>query len=278
MDGSVTTFIEESGNYPDGIIIVGSTVYWTTMGLPTPDSTVPSGSNFRIANGSLRASSLDGKNTRIIIPDGSITTGKQLTSDGNDRLYWGDREGCKVSSSLLDGSKRIDHVVNHMDDGTSWLDECVGVAVDPRGGYLYWTQKGPSKAAKGRILRAPLRLDAESNPVAASEIEVLWEGLPEPIDLELLGDTLYWTDRGAPPEGNTLNRAQIPKSGEKGAPPEILASNFHEAIGLTISPDRKVYVSDLSGEIREIQLDAPAGKRERIVASLGVPLTGITLI
>ena len=44
-----------------------------------------------------------------------------------------------------------------------------------------------------------------------TNIELLFDGLPEPIDLELdlANRALYWTDRGDPPRGNTVNRAAI---------------------------------------------------------------------
>ena len=98
---------------------------------------------------------LDGTGARDVIPTGLITTGKQLTSDGAGTLYWGDREGCRVSRVRIDGTSLTDLVVNIRDD--SWLQECVGVAVDTARGYLYWTQKGPSNGGKGRIFRAGLQ-------------------------------------------------------------------------------------------------------------------------
>ena len=41
--------------------------------------------------------------------------------------------------------------------------------------------------------------------------KLLFDGLPEPIDLELdlKNRLLYWTDRGDPPRGNTVNRASL---------------------------------------------------------------------
>jgi hypothetical protein len=43
-------------------------------------------------------------------------------------------------------------------------------------------------------------------PPNRTDIEVLFDGLPEPIDLELdlKNRVLYWTDRGDPPRGNSL--------------------------------------------------------------------------
>ena len=71
---------------------------------------------------------LDGTGARDVIPTGVITTGKQLTSDGAGTLYWGDREGCRVSRVRIDETSLTDLVVNIRDN--SWLQECVGVAVD----------------------------------------------------------------------------------------------------------------------------------------------------
>ena len=47
-----------------------------------------------------------------------------------------------------------------------------------------------------------------------SDIELLYEDLPEPIDLELDSRhrMIYWTDRGDPPRGNTVNRAPMDPS------------------------------------------------------------------
>ena len=48
--------------------------------------------------------------------------------------------------------------------------------------------------------------------------------VPEPIDLELdlKNRVLYWTDRGDPPRGNTVNRAPIDVKPTAGVLPEIV--------------------------------------------------------
>jgi hypothetical protein len=45
------------------------------------------------------------------------------------------------------------------------------------------------------------------SPENRTDVEVLFEGLPEPIDLEIdvYNRVLYWTDRGDPPRGNTVS-------------------------------------------------------------------------
>ncbi|MFJ8911223.1 hypothetical protein [Amycolatopsis sp. NPDC102389] len=218
--------------------------------------------------------SLDGGHTRDVVPAGSIVTGKQVVSDGATTLYWADREGCRVSRVRVDGTGLTDLVVNSPD--STGRQECVGVAVDPTAGYLYWTQKGPAKGGQGRIFRAGLKIPAGATAADRQDVEVLWENLPEPIDLEIRGDWLYWTDRGAPPDGNTLNRAPIPNSGGRGTAPEILADGFHEAIGLAVDDEAGlVYVSDLGGRISAVALPEGQGGGTRVLADLGEPVSGI---
>ncbi len=107
------------------------------------------------------------------------------------------------------------------------------------------------------------------------DIETLWSSLPEPIDIELdlEAGVIYWTDRGAAPLGNTLNKAQIPASGQAGGQVTVLASGFAEAIGLAVDKEAGIaYVSDMSGEIRAVNLD---GSGERTFAKVDGNLTGI---
>ena len=81
----------------------------------------------------------------------------------------------------------------------------------PSAGQIYWTQKGPDNAELGRIFRANIEIPKGETAANRSDIEVLFDRLPEPIDLELdlTNRVLYWTDRGDPPRGNTVNRASV---------------------------------------------------------------------
>ena len=80
-------------------------------------------------------------------------------------------------------------------------------------------------SGKGRIFRANTEIPNGQSPANRTDVEVIFEGLPEPIDLELdvYNRVLYWTDRGDPPRGNTVNRASIDaetedESGDSGHP------------------------------------------------------------
>jgi hypothetical protein len=83
----------------------------------------------------------------------------------------------------------------------------VGVSVDAVGGYLYWIQKGPPNGGEGSIRRAALEVPDGQTHQTRTDIEVLYAGLPEPIDLDVdvAAGMMYWTDRG----DATVNRALV---------------------------------------------------------------------
>jgi hypothetical protein len=89
---------------------------------------------------------------------------------------------------------------------------------------------GPRRAvitrARDRILRANLDIPRGQTPTNRADIELLYNKLPEPIDLDLDLESrlLYWTDRGDPPRGNTVNRAPLEAARGGRPPPEIVFS------------------------------------------------------
>src|SRR5262249_18769487 len=152
---------------------------------------------------------------------------------------------------------------------------CVGIAVDPKRGKIYWTQKGPTKGGTGRLCRANIDIPKGESPANRSDIEVLFDKLPEPIDLELdrKNRVLYWTDRGDPPRGNTVNRTPIDK---KAAEPEILIKHLLEGIGIALDvPGNRMFVTDFAGSVYSADLD---GKNERNFLYAQGNLTGIAYV
>jgi hypothetical protein len=134
--------------------------------------------------------------------------------------------------------------------------------------------KGPDNAGLGRIFRANVEIPKGESPAHRSDIEVLFDGLPEPIDLELdlENRVLYWTDRGDPPRGNTVNRAPIDGK-RKPDEPEILVTHLMEGIGIALDvPGNRMFITDFAGSVYSADLD---GSNERsFLYALG-NLTGI---
>jgi len=252
-DGSdLKVIVSEGRRLPDGIVVdVGAGhIYWTNMGHPSAN------------DGSIDRADLDGKNVTNIIPPGNTFTPKQLQLDKkNGKLYWSDREGMRVMRANLDGSKietLVDTSQGEARPGKEIKKWCVGIAIDVDGGKLYWTQKGADNAGEGRIFRANLEIPKGQTPANRKDIELLFDGLPEPIDLDLdlANRIMYWTDRGDPPRGNTVNRAPMdPTPGVK-TEPEIVFTHLMEGIGLALDlKGGRMFITDLGGSIYGANLD-----------------------
>jgi hypothetical protein len=234
--------------HPDGIAVdvAAGHIYWTNMGV------------FDLNDGSIERADIDGNNRKVIIPKGSTFSPKQIHLDKkNGKLYWCDREGMRVMRSNLDGSQ-IETLIEggHGDadrrDQTRW---CVGITLDPERGQIYWTQKGPDNGEQGRIFRANVEIPKGETAADRSDIEVFFNRLPEPIDLELdlRNRVLYWTDRGDPPRGNTVNRASIDARPQA---PETVLTHLMEGIGIALDiPGDRMFVTDFAGSIYSAGLD-----------------------
>ncbi len=222
---------------------------------------------------------LDGKNLKQIVPPGGTFTAKQLQLDKkNGKLYWCDREGMRVMRCNVDGSK-IETLVDTSEgdsrpgpDPTKW---CVGIALDIDGAKLYWTQKGNDNAGQGRIFRAGLEIPKGQTPANRQDIEVLYDRLPEPIDLDLdfSNRMIYWTDRGDPPRGNTVNRAPMDTATGNRKDPEIVLNGLMEGIGLFLdAKNGRMFVSDLGGNVYSANLD---GSNKKVVLFAAGNLSGV---
>jgi len=267
-DGSDKKVLVSGRLLPDGIVVdvEAGHIYWTNMGVPNKN------------DGFIERADLNGANPKTIVPPGATFTPKQLHLEKESgKLYWSDREGMRVMRANLDGSE-IETLVQtgegdaDRQDATKW---CVGIAVDPDRGHIYWTQKGPDNAGLGRLLRAGIDIPKGQSATTRKDIEVLYDGLPEPIDIELDRENrlIYWTDRGDPPRGNTVNRAPM-DAGRKGRPaPEILFTHLMEGIGIALDlKGGRMFMTDLAGSIYSARLD---GSRPTVVAMGQGNLTGI---
>jgi hypothetical protein len=269
-DGSdLQTLIDEGRKLPDGLVVDAPAghIYWTNMGNPKKN------------DGSIVRSDLDGKNLTSIVPPGGTFTPKQLQLERKSgKIYWSDREGMRVMRASLNGSN-IETLVDTSQgderpgrDATKW---CVGIAVDVDGGKIYWTQKGDDNAGQGRICRADIDLGPGESPADRDDIELLYESLPEPIDLDIDPSSrmLYWTDRGDPPRGNTVNRAPLETEHGKRREPEILFTHLMEGIGLALDlRGGRMFITDFAGSVYSANLD---GSNKKTLLYARGNLTGI---
>jgi hypothetical protein len=268
-DGSDRKVIVSGARVPDGVVVdlEAGHIYWTNMGVPNQN------------DGSIERADLDGQNRVTIIGEGKTFTPKQLHLEKKSgKLYWCDREGMRVMRSNLDGSNietLVDSSKGAARPGTDETKVCVGITVDPDRGQIYWTQKGPANAGNGRIFRAKIDVPKGATAANRTDIETLFDGLPEPIDLELdlKNRLLYWTDRGDAPRGNTVNRASLDEDFNKRPAPEILLTHLEEGIGIALDfKGNRMFLTDLAGTIYSAKLDGT--EKKPLLAAQG-NLTGI---
>src|SRR3954470_4448074 len=251
-DGSDREVIVTGCRFPDGIAVdvAAGHIYWTNMGNPKAN------------DGSLERADLDGRNRKSIIPQGGTFTPKQVQLESKSReLYWCDREGMRVMRANLDGSD-IETLVDTSQgdprpgpDASKW---CVGVAVDVDGRKFYWSQKGGDNAGEGRIFRANIEIPPGQTTANRRDIELIYDKLPEPIDLEIdpTTRTLYWTDRGDSPRGNTVSRAPLDAPADQRPAPEIVFTHLMEGIGIALDRKRgRMFITDFAGSVYSANLD-----------------------
>lgn len=272
-DGSHIKTIVTGCRHPDGIVVDvdAGHIYWTNMGIPDRN------------DGSIERVDLDGRNRQMIVPEGGTFTPKQLYLDKkNGKLYWSDREGMRVMRSKLDGSD-IETLVENGHGDSARLDAskwCVGITVDVDNNKMYWTQKGPDNSGQGRIFRTNTEIPNGQIAANRNDIEVLFDDLPEPIDLDIDFDRrmLYWTDRGDPPRGNTVNRApmEVADITKRRQAPEIILTHLMEGIGIALDVEgKRMFLTDLAGSLYSANLD---GSNRKTLLWYQGNLTGVAYV
>src|SRR6201987_3221932 len=268
-DGSDRKVIVTGGRVPDGIVVdlEAGHIYWPNMGIPTKN------------DGSIERADLDGQNRKKIVPEGGTFTPKQLHLEKKSgKLYWCDSEGMREMRANLvvsDIETLVDSSKGDARPGTDESKVCVGITVDPDRGQIYWTQKGPPNAGKGRIFRAKIDIPRGETAANRTDIETLFDGLPEPIDLELAlkNRFLYWTHPGDAPRGNTVNRASLDADFKKHPAADILFTHLEEGIGIALDfKGCRMFTTDLAGNVFCAKLD---GSEKKPVLVAQGNLTGI---
>ncbi|KAH2329459.1 hypothetical protein KXW87_003026 [Aspergillus fumigatus] len=278
-DGKLQRVLVKDQALPDGLAIdsAAKRMFWTNMGVPGKD------------DGAVYSANLDGSDIKTLVAPGTTNIPKQLALDQSARkVYFSDREGLRVFRCNYDGSD-LEIIVQtgdyhrpgDMQDATKW---CVGIAVSPRFGKFYWTQKGFSKSSTGRIFCADIDMPPGQTAAKRNDIRCLLEGLPEPIDLEVDEESgrLYWTDRGELPFGNSLNRvslketgSEVERTGHLGY--EVLTRNLNEAIGLKLDLGRgHIYLTDLGGSV--YRTDGDGKQKVKLYSDESRAFTGIALL
>jgi DNA-binding beta-propeller fold protein YncE len=296
-DGSDVKVLAQAGGSPDGIAVdkASGHVYWTNMATfnPHPDVQSEEGPRSwmaRFGPGSLQRADLNGSNVTTVVPSSGTFRPKQMTIDLRDgKLYWSDREGMRVMRSNLDGSdvetliETGQRVEGQRGDPR---DYCVGIALDLTRNEMYWTQRG-DRSNDGSIRRASMNIPKGEDPAHRTDVQVLFDQMPEPVDLalDLKTRTMYWTsDGGTGPGADTVSRAPMdPPVGPTGKydpahrkDQQVLVSGLRGGIGISLDlAHGRMFFTDLGGNVYSANLD---GSDEKTLLSEMGGLTGITYV
>jgi hypothetical protein len=84
---------------------------------------------------------------------------------------------------------------------------------------------------------------------------------------------MYWTDRGDPPRGNTVNRAPMDSEVKDRRAPEIIFTHLMEGIGIALDlKGDRMFITDFGGNVFSAKLD---GSDPKVLLVAQGNLTGI---
>ena len=125
-------------------------------------------------------------------------------------------------------------------------------------------EKGGEKGGPGHgtLKRMAINIPAGQTATTRKDVETLFSGLPEPIDLDIDATKrqLYWTDRS----DNTVSRAPMDAKGfdpAKRTDREIVVHNVPSAIGIALDlPNKCLAYTGLGGQVGCANLDGSGAK------------------
>ena len=150
--------------------------------------------------------------------------------------------------------------------GIMYLRDTYGVAVDPNGGKMYWTDSGTHT-----IKRANLEGAGVENLVATGSS--VSDSSPLGIALDLAGGKMYWTENETDIESGKIQRANLDGSGSE----ELITTGLSDprGIALDVSGGKMYWTDSDTGKIQRANLDG-SGAEELITTGLINP-RGIAL-
>jgi sugar lactone lactonase YvrE len=163
----------------------------------------------------IQRSAFDGGEVTDVITNAAATGPYFMDLDlGAGKIYWGDFDGGAIFRANLDGSERETLLTGN--------NRTRGVAVDPRGGMLYWINRDDKM-----VHRCPLTAFA-AGTIALSDpaVQTLYTGLDTPhgLVLDLPARKMYWADTGGNAGVGTGDRAVSRGDLDGSTPMEVLAT------------------------------------------------------
>jgi DNA-binding beta-propeller fold protein YncE len=176
--------------------------------------------------GSIRRAELDGANPQEVVDNNQRMANIALDTV-HDRMYWVDTKTDKIYRSTLDGQD-IQAIVT-VGPPTPFNSEGHGLAVDPLGGKIYWT----NEEHDNKIFSA--NLDGSN----VQTVLTVSGGDPFALALDLVNSKIYFSQGG--PEPRSISVVNLDGSG----PVQQLITDLITPAGIAVDPiGGKLYFTD----------------------------------
>ena len=240
------------------------------------DKSTPSGRLFflDIGGGRVLSANPDGSDLKTLINEGRKFPDGLVVDAAAGHIYWTNMGNFKkndgsIFRSDLDGK----NLITIVPPGGTFTPK--QLKLEKKSGKLYWSDREGM-----RVMR--VNLDG-------SNVETLVDtshGDPRPgpdaskwcvgIAVDTEGGKFYWTDRGDPPRGNTVNRAPMDPLPRTRKEPEILFTHLEEGIGLALDlKGGRMFITDFAGSLYSANLD---GSNKKTLLFAEGNLTGIAYV
>lgn len=165
---------------------------------------------------------VDGSNPKVVVAQNSSQITSLTVAKKEGKLYYGTLFDGLIRRADLDGLnvevvRNVSQGINYSPYFSSAYSYADGLLVDDDKGWLYWSaSEGPDS---GSVRRAPLHFEGQE--------QVLASGINMPGQLRLVGDSLYWTEKGrwsnSPTAIKRFDLSQLRKSPPQPQPPSPTA-------------------------------------------------------
>src|SRR6266508_1940832 len=224
------------------------------------------------SGGRIHSANADGSDRKVIVTGCRIPDGIVVDRDAG-HIYWTNmgvpnQNDGSIERADLGGQNRVTIV----GEGKTFTPK--QLHFEKKSGKLYWCDREGMRVMRSNLDGSEIEtlVDTSKGDARPGTDQTKWcVGIT--LDPDLKNLFIYWTDRGDPPRGNTVNRASIGADFTKHPTPDIFLTHLMEGIGIALDfKGDRMFLTDLAGTIYSARLDG-SEKKPLLVAQGN--LTGI---
>ena len=221
--------------------------------------------------GQVLSANPDGSDVKVIVSEGRRLPDGIVVDTEAGHLYWTNMGNPNANDGSIERADFDGNNASHIiRNGSTFTPK--QLQLDRKNRKLYWSDREGMRIMRSNLDGSKIEtlLDtSEGDARPGKDLKKWCVG----IALDIEGGKVYWTDRGDPPRGNTVNRAPMDVTNGKRPEPEIVLNHLMEGIGLALDLDNgRMFVTDLAGSVYSANLD---GSNKKPVLFAQGNLTGI---